>query len=94
MIADKEKVETFLRKLDLLCKKYGANIKGNVAFFDDGEWGDWLALECNGELSTVKSEETEEFSPEEKLEEMHRDMLLMRSDLLTLTEIVLKKNKK
>ncbi|MCK9458276.1 MAG: hypothetical protein M0R80_01320 [Proteobacteria bacterium] len=91
MITDKQRVGSFLRKLDRLCKEHAVNIRGHVAFFDE-EWGDWLELVCNGERSVVKAgEEVQEFNTEEKLEEMHRDMLLMRSDLLEFTELVLKK---
>ena len=90
MITDKERVGLFLRKLDLLCKKYAVNIRGHIAFCDGEEWGDWLELVCNGERSTVKTE-GEEFDIEAKLEEMHRDMLLVRSDLLEFTKLAWEK---
>ena len=89
MIADKKKVGIFLKKLDRLCKFYGVNIRGHVAFFDE-EWGDWLELVCNGERSVVKyvgpDEMVEVFDPEEKLEEIHRDLLVLQSEVLDLTK--------
>jgi len=97
MIANKDKVRIFLKKMDGICKQFGVNIEGQIAFYDiDTEnWSDWLKLTCNGERSAVRyaGPDAEVFDPEEKLEEMHRDLLGLRVDLLDFVKEQLKKRR-
>jgi hypothetical protein len=66
--------------------EFGVNINGNIAFYDGDteKWGDWLAIEATGSRIKVKDQgpDAEEVCPMEKLEEMHKDLLDLRAEVL------------
>jgi hypothetical protein len=100
MITNKQRVKVFLKKLDRLRREFNANIRGQAAFYDmDTEkWTDWLSLEASGDRATIKyvgpdTEPQEAFDPQEKLEEMHADLLRTWSEVLKLQEMQLKAKK-
>jgi hypothetical protein len=95
MIANKQKIKVFLKQLSKLLTESGADIHGNIAFFDpDAEkWSDWLELEASALRVRVKDigpdEDQTTSNRVDKLEEMHNDMLALRVEVLELTSQVM-----